>query len=52
MACVKAQLLALLVKLKREVEKCETVDCCRGVLETYIMLVQERAVEEITSQLY
>jgi len=50
--CAKAQLLALLMKLKREMEKCETVECCTGVLNTYIMLVQERAIDEIASQLY
>ena len=50
--CAKAQLLALLMKLKREVEKCESVECCTGVLNTYIMLVQELAVDEIASRIY
>ena len=52
MTCTKAQLLALLAKLKREMERCNTVECCIGVINTYILLVEEKAIEEITRELY
>jgi len=52
MTCAKAQLLALLTKLKREIEKCKSVECCVGVVNTYILLVEEKAMEEITRELY
>jgi hypothetical protein len=52
LTCTKAQLLALLTKLKREMEKCESVECCLGVVNTYILLVEEKAIEEITRELY
>jgi len=50
--CTKAQLLALLAKLKREMERCGTVECCIGVINTYILLVEEKAIEKITRELY
>jgi len=40
-------LLALLVKLKREMEKCEDRECRLGVVNTYMLLA-----EEITRELY
>jgi len=52
LTCTKAQLLALLTKLKREMEKCESVECCLGVVNTYILLVEEKAIEEIARELY
>jgi len=52
MTCAKAQLLALLTKLKREIEKCKSVECCVGVVNTYILLVEEKSIEEITQELY
>ena len=52
MSCTKAQLLALLAKLRREMEKCEDRDCCLGVVNTYMLLVEEKAIEEITRELY
>lgn len=52
MSCTKAQLLALLMKLKREMERCNTVECCIGVINTYILLVEEKAVDEVTRELY
>ena len=52
MTCTKAQLLALLAKLKREMERCSTVECCIGVINTYILLVEEKAVDEVTRELY
>jgi len=51
-SCTKAQLLALLAKLRREMEKCEDRDCCLGVVNTYMLLVEEKAIEEITRELY
>jgi hypothetical protein len=50
--CTKAQLLALLAKLKREMERCNTVECCIGVINTYILLVEEKAIDEVTRELY
>jgi hypothetical protein len=44
MTYTKAQLLAMLAKLKREMEKCDSVECCRGVVNTYMLLVEEKAV--------
>jgi len=52
MTCAKAQLLALLTKLKREMEKCKSVECCVGVVNTYILLVEEKSIEDITQELY
>jgi len=52
LGCTKAQLLALLAKLKREIEKCESVECCLGVVNTHILLVEEKAIEEIARELY
>jgi len=52
LGCTKAQLLALLTKLRREMEKCESVECCIGVVNTHILLVEEKAIEEITRELY
>jgi len=52
LTCTKAQLLALLAKLKREMEKCESVECCIGVVNTHILLVEEKAIEEIARELY
>jgi hypothetical protein len=43
-SCTKAQLLALLMKLKRE--RCNTVECYIKVINTYILLVEEKAVDE------
>jgi len=51
-SCTKAQLLVLLAKLKRELEMCESVECCLGVVNTYMLLTEEKAVEEITRELY
>jgi hypothetical protein len=40
------------MKLKREMERCNTVECCVGVVNTYILLVEEKAVDEVTRELY
>ena len=52
MSCTKAQLLLLLAKLKKDMERCETVECCLGVVDTYIALVEEKAIEALTRELY
>jgi len=52
LTCTKAQLLALFTKLKREMEKCESVECCLGVVNTYILLVEEKAIDEVARELY
>jgi hypothetical protein len=51
-SCTKAQLLLLLTKLKKDMEKCESVECCLGVVETYISLVEEKALDALTRELY
>jgi len=33
-------------------EKCESVECCIGVVNTYVLLVEEKAIEEIARELY
>jgi len=51
-SCTKAQLLLLLAKLKKDMEKCKTIECCLGVVDTYISLVEEKAIETLTRELY
>jgi len=52
LGCTRAQLLALFTKLKREMEKCEGVECYLGVINTYILLVEEKAIDEVARELY
>jgi hypothetical protein len=32
----------VLKKLKKEMENCESVECCLGVVNTHILLVEEK----------
>ncbi|MEM4847276.1 MAG: hypothetical protein QW794_05930 [Thermosphaera sp.] len=47
MGCTKAQLLALLTRIKRDVENCRTVECAKQIVESYRQLIEEHALTEV-----
>jgi len=51
MTCTKAQLLALLFRLRRDLLNCRDMDCVRIVIDHYIELVQDRAETEAWREL-
>ena len=51
MTCTKAQLLALLSRIRREIYICRDIKCARNVINNYIELVREGAELEIWREL-
>jgi len=46
MTCTKAQLLALLKRIRKEILQCSSVECCLEVLDRYIEIAEDRAGTE------
>lgn len=46
MSCTKAQILALLTKIKKDMRDCRTVSDCFRVIERYIEVAEEKAGTE------
>ena len=51
MTCTKAQLLALLLKIKKEVKECDNVECINSLFDYYITLVEEGSFKELEAEL-
>ena len=46
MPCTKAQLLALLSRIRKDLKKCSSVECCLRVIDRYIEVAEDRAEAE------
>ncbi|MEM4889961.1 MAG: hypothetical protein QXJ64_11045 [Thermosphaera sp.] len=46
MGCTKAQLLALLTRIKKDIDGCKAIECAKQVVEYYRQLVEDHALTE------
>ncbi len=46
MACTKAQLLALISRIEKDMSKCRDIDCAIHVIEEYRQIIEENAMTE------
>ena len=52
MSCTKAMLVALLRKIRRELDECGDIDCAKSLLNTYIAAIEEKTYRELETEIF
>ena len=52
MGCTKAMIVALLRKIRREIEDCEDIRCAASIINAYIAAFEEKTFREIEAEIF